>query len=422
MDNCVAYALEHNLQLKDFKYNTASGKETYRQSIRNLLPSVSASSRYSVTFGRSINPNDNTITNTDFFRNEYSLQSSIDLFQGFQKINTIKASKLIYKATQEETLQQKYLLAFRVMSAFYDVKFSEGLITISKEQAEISQANYDLTKKQIELGLMAGADLYEAESTLLTDKLGVTQSENILAAAQLNLIQEMNFEGARNIPLKPDLGENPQQEYPLEANSDSIYHTAKGFIPIIKAQELRARAAKKEVAIARGDLYPSLSFFAGLGTEYSETIVDSLDVTIPFRDQFNDNAFRFIGVSLNVPISNGWSSRSNVKQRKIALLRARNNLEIQEQELYQLIQQLVQEHEALKAEYMQSTQRVDSQNLAFMIARKRYEKGLINALELFTAKNLFASAQNENLQVRLRLKVNESTLDFYSGLPVFNIN
>ena len=55
-------------------------------------------------------------------------------------------------------------------------------------------------------------------------------------------------------------------------------------------------------------------------------------------------------------------------------------------------------------------------------AQKKYEKGLINALELFTAKNLFANAQNENLQVRLRTEINNSTLDFYRGLPVFNIN
>jgi outer membrane protein TolC len=72
-------------------------------------------------------------------------------------------------------------------------------------------------------------------------------------------------------------------------------------------------------------------------------------------------------------------------------------------------------------EYEQSEQKVEAQNLAFVIAQKRYEKGLINALELFTTKTLFASAQNENLQVRLRSEVNKSTLDFYRGLPVFNI-
>jgi len=65
---------------------------------------------------------------------------------------------------------------------------------------------------------------------------------------------------------------------------------------------------------------------------------------------------------------------------------------------------------------------MDAQNIAFTIAQKRYEKGMINAIELFTAKNLSANAQNENLQVRLRSEINKSTLDFYRGLPVFNIN
>ncbi|NNE77334.1 MAG: TolC family protein, partial [Pricia sp.] len=117
-----------------------------------------------------------------------------------------------------------------------------------------------------------------------------------------------------------------------------------------------------------------------------------------------------------------WSARSRVKQQKIERLRAQNNLEVQEQLIFQTIQQLVQEYESLLVEYEQSNQKVSAQNLAFTIAQKRYEKGLINALELFTAKNLYASAQNENLQVGLRAEVNKSTLDFYRGLPVFNIN
>ena len=160
----------------------------------------------------------------------------------------------------------------------------------------------------------------------------------------------------------------------------------------------------------------------GYGTGYFETTRDSEGNTIPFRDQFKDNTYQFIGVSLRVPLSNGWSGRSRVKQQKIAYQRAQNNLEIQEQELMKTIQQLVQEHEALVTEFEQSTKKMEAQNLAFTIAQKRFEKGLISALELFTAKNLYASAQNENLQVRLRSEINESTLDFYKGLPIFNIN
>jgi outer membrane protein TolC len=422
LDDCVAYALENNLQLNDFEYTTESTRETYRQSVRDLLPNISANSNYNIRFGRSVDPNDNSIITTDFFSNNYSLDANLDLFNGFQKINAIKAAKFIYKATQEETLQQKYLLAFQVMQAFYDILFYEGLVEIAKEQLAVSQANFDLVTKQIELGLKAGADLYEAESLLFTDKLNLTQSENQLEAANLTLIQQMNLEGYIKISVQPDLAQDIDSTNYVSVQPDTIYEEAKNFIPIIKARELQVRAAKKQVAASRGNLYPSLSIFGGYGTGYYETTRDTSGTTIPFRDQFKDNTFRFIGLNLNIPISNGWSGRSRVKQQKIEHLRAQNNLDIQEQELFQTIQSLVQEYNAQQVEYEQSTQSMDAQNLAFTIAQKRYEKGLINALELYTAKNLFANAQNQNLQARLRLEITKSTLDFYRGLPVFKIN
>ena len=372
LEECVTFALEHNLQLNDVEYTNQSNKETYRQSIRNLLPSVNASGNYNISFGRAEDPNTGTFVNQDFYSNNYSLESSIDLFQGFQKINSIKASKFLYKATQEEVLQQKYLLAFRVMQAFYDIQFFKGLVAISKEQLSVSQSNYNLVEKQIELGLKAGADLYEAESLLLTDKLNVTQSNNQLASAKLTLIQEMNLENTSDISIQEDLGTIAEVHKNNELKSDSIYDEAREFLPLIKAQELRAKAAKKQVAISRGRLYPSLSLFAGVGTGYFETTRDTLGNTLPFREQ--------------------------------------------------AIQQLVQDYNSLLVELVQSNQKMEAQNLAFTIAQKRYEKGMINALELFTAKNLFASAQNENLQVKLRSEINKSTLDFYRGLPVFNIN
>ena len=422
LDDCISYALQHNLQLNDYNYNQASNKETYRQSIRNVLPNINGYSDYNIRFGRSVDPNDNSIVNTDFFSNNYSINSTIDLFRGFQKINEIKAARFMYKATKEETLQQKYLLAFRVMRSFYDIQFYEGLLVISNEQQVVSQRNFDLVKKQIDLGLKAGADLYEAESLLLTDKLNVTQSANNLAAAKLRLIQEMNLADVTDIIIDTQLPIKNEVTQNAEIRTDSVYNEARDFIPIIKAQMLREKAAKKQIAVAQGSLYPSLSLFGGVGTGYYETTRDDSGLTIPFRDQFRDNTFQFIGVALNIPISNGWSGRSRVKQQKIAYLRAKNNLNIQEQELKQTIQQLVQEYTALQTEFEQSTQKMESQNLAFTIAQKRYEKGLISALELFTAKNLFASSQNENLQVRLRAEVNKSTLDFYRGLPIFSIN
>ena len=422
LDECVSYAIQNNLQVKDFEYSEQANKEDYRQSIRNLLPSVSAFSNYRINFGRSVDPNTNSFVNTEFVSNNYSLDAQIDLFQGFQKVNTIKATKFLYQASYEETLHQKYLLAFRVMSAFYDIQFMKGLLAISKEQVQVSEENYNLVKRQVELGQKAKADLYEAESAWLADQLLVTQSENNLEAAKLALMQEMNLNEDRTITVV-DLGiEKSSSVETVEKNEDSIFSAAQTVVPIIKAQELRIQAAKKQLAATRGALYPSFVFSAGYSSRYVDNNLNSdTGELIPFNTQIKDNAAQFVGVSLRIPISNGWSSRSRVKQQKVAMMRAENNYNIQKQETYQIIQQLVQDGNALQREYEQSNLRRDSQQVAFDIAQKRYEKGLISIIELNQSKNLLANAQNEFLQVRLRSKINKSTLDFYRGLPVFNI-
>ncbi|WP_435261610.1 TolC family protein [Tenacibaculum sp. nBUS_03] len=420
LNKCVEYAIEHNLQIKKNKYKNESNREKYKQSYRNLLPSVRATSDYATRFGRSVDPNDNSISDTSFFINNYSLEASVDLFMGFQKLNAIKVSNLIYKTTEKETLQQKYLLALRVMQAFYDVQFLKGALIIAEEQTKVSQANYDLVKRKIELGVGAGADLYEAESILLTERLNVTTTFNRLAAAKLVLIQEMNLQNTTDIFLVEEITKNEELES-SKVESDSVFKKAKSFIPIIKVHELKIEAVKKQLAIERGKLYPSLSLFGRYGTAYAETIKDNLGNTVSFGKQIKDNAFQVIGLSLNIPISTGWATRSSIKQQKIAFLDAKNDLLIQKQILFKTIQELVLEYHALQVEYKQTIKNEEVQGLAFTIAQKRYEKGMISSIELFTAKNLFANSQNQNLQVKLKLEVNRSTLKFYQGLPVFTI-
>lgn len=422
LENCIDHALTHNLKLNDLKYNIQSNKENYRQSFRELLPAIGAGTNYSIQYGRSVDPNTNVIIVTDFFSNNYSIDADIDIFQGFQKLNTIKSTRFLYEAALEENLQEKYLVAFRIMTAFYDVQFFKGLLKISKEQVDVSLTNYNLVKKQIELGLKAGADLYEAESVLVGDKLLLTQSKNNLKAAQLQLIQEMNLENTTEIEINTSEDMLAKEEILEEVSPDSIYNNALNFIPIIKSQQLKVKAAKKDIAIARGRLSPSLSLFGGYGTGYFETNVDDAGETIPFSTQISDNASQFIGASLRIPISQRWGARSRVKQQKIALLRATNNLEIQKQELNKIIQELLQNYDASASEYEQTTQNEASRLLVFTIAQKRYDKGLISAVELYQSKNLYAKAQNENLQMKLKLKVQKKTLEFYMGLPVFNIN
>ncbi len=419
LEECIDYALAYNLSIKDANYNESAHKEIYTQSIRELLPTVSGYADYSIRYGRSVDPNDNSITNSSFFSNNYYLNGSLDLFQGFKKLNILRASNLLYKAAKEDILQQKFLLLFSVMNAYYDIVFYEGLVTIAKELVEISKSNYKLTKKQIDLGLKAGADLYEAESALLKDELVLTRHKNQLKTAKLKLMQEMNYKEADSLVIIPIAIANPFTDTKIQS-TDSVFNIAKKTVPLLKAQGFRVEAAQKQLAVERGNYYPSFSLFASYGSGYFETNVDAEDVTKPFRTQIDENMSSTVGLSVNIPIFDRATVRSRVKQQKIALLRAKNNLEIQEQVLFQEIQQLILENNALKTEFSQSSTQVMVQEQTFKIAQKKYENGLMNIIGLNQAKTLYAISKNDHLQVYLKLQINNSILDFYNGAPIVN--
>lgn len=421
LDQCIDYALANNLTVQDLNLRANARKESYSQSYREFLPSLRGQSNYNIQYGRSVDPNTNAIIGTNFFSNNYSINASADIFRGFQRSNNIKATKFLLEAAKEDIIQEEYFLAFRVMTAFYDVLFFEEQLKISTEQVDISRNQYKFIQRQIELGLKAGTDLYEAEAVLIADQLVLTQNENNLQAAELALIQEMNLQNATEIEIRNISSEPLQIRKEQEIHPDSIYRTALSFMPGIEAQRLRIRAEEKHLEITKGRLYPSISLSAGYGTGFYETRLNASGEIIPFGNQIRDNANLFVGLSLGIPIIDRWRIRSDINQQKILISQSVNENKIRKLELQKTINQLIQDYEASQSEYIQTNQSETARKLAFEVAQKKYEKGLISIIELNRAKNQYAMSQNENLQIKLRLKVQKKTLDFYRGKPTFNI-
>ncbi|MGG2382966.1 TolC family protein, partial [Salmonella enterica] len=56
LEECLRYATENNINVKQAEFNQQISKNTYLQSKLNLLPTVSANASYSFNFGYSINP------------------------------------------------------------------------------------------------------------------------------------------------------------------------------------------------------------------------------------------------------------------------------------------------------------------------------------------------------------------------------
>ncbi len=424
LDDCIAYALEHNLMQETQNYNAKISKERWRQSKRDMLPTIGVSyPRYNVSFGRNLDPVTNSFINTRFVSGlSGGLSSSITLFESFKKWHTLSYQKLIYKSSKFDKQQTEYDLAFRVMDLFNSVLFQQGTLEIIKEQQTTNLLNQKAIAKKVELGLVAKADFYEIEAATSADALDVLKAENALKAAKLVLIQEMNLE-ASNIAIIQDIPSELLLDNDESLHIETLYGASQDILPSIQKSKIYVEMTKKDLAIKKTARLPRVSIGAGISTHFSDNFKDIFGGSIPFNEQIKNNQSKYIGLSLNYPLFGNGRTRSSIKIAKIQLEKAETQLEIEEQRTYKIIQELLQKNEALIAEEQLNLKKVKAKERAYDIAQKKYEKELINLYELQLASNTYLAAKIDQVRLMAQMAIQKRTLDFYNGtfiLPTTN--
>jgi outer membrane protein len=231
----------------------------------------------------------------------------------------------------------------------------------------------------------------------------------------------MNYPVDQELKLQ-DLNDISYVSSAVFENADSVYSMAVKHLPGVEAKQLELNAVEKNLAISRGQLSPSVALFGGYYTGYYETRTDEAGNPIPFRDQFSNNASQSVGLSLSIPVFARWRNRSQIKLSKLDLEAKKVELQDYKNQLYYEIESYCQELSATSAEYLQAKKQTESNELAFEVAQKKKEQGLINILDFYTSKNLLSNAQGELLRTKLQYIIKRKTIDFYMGKPVFGIS
>ena len=182
--------------------------------------------------------------------------------------------------------------------------------------------------------------------------------------------------------------------------------------PEIKAQELRVKGADHSVLIAKSAYYPQLAFNAGLGSNYYKT--SGFDAE-SFGKQLKNNFSQYLGLSLNVPIFNRFSTRNNVRSARIDHDNQVLKLEDAKKSLYKEIQQVYYNAIAAESRYVSSRQAVASNEDAFRLTQGKYENGKASITEFNEAKNNLLKAQSDMVQAKYESLYQNSLLDFYRG-------
>jgi outer membrane protein len=417
LNQCISYAIENNINLKNYELEEKISVESWRQSKRNMLPSLSASSGAGLSFGRSVDPATDAYTTTSYYNNSYSLSSSISLFKGFYKQNNIKYYEFSKNKAEYNKQNASDDLAFSVMSAFFDVLYYKGMLKIADEQVEASKMSLKTTEKKVEVGLTAKTDLLDMRANLESEELFKIQIENYVKTAMLELKQLMNYLLVEDM----ELVQSSRMVFNEDiSNTTELFNQFTKWSPYFRSIETGVKATEKTLALSRAYLYPSISAYGSLSTGFYETNTDDSGNTIAFFDQFKDNGGKYLSLSLSIPIFYQGSYRSNVKQAKLSLEQAKNNLQNEKQELFFDMVTNLTELEAYYKEYNQYVKSRESAELAFQAAEKKFDQGLIDINDYYIAKNRLANIQSEVLRSRTQWEIKMKTLEFYKGQRFWN--
>ena len=442
LQKCVDYALENNLDVRQAEYNVQNSQTDVMQSKSQFLPSVNASAYYGYNFGQRIDPFTNQFAQSTVNTGNFNLSANWTLFSGLQNLNQLTQSQYNEKANDFAYKNTQYLTSLAVTTSFLQILFNEETLEVANEQLGITSQQIERTKKLVDAGSAPKGSLYDIEAQYAREELAQVNADNQVVLAYLSLKQLLRLPGDYNmevvIPTQFD-----SAALALPTSLDMVIQTAYDTYPSIKSNEYALLSAEKQVTISNSSMIPRLTLSGSLGTGYSGNATDVVSSSITgtrpigfvestsdvvvsptytqetktqgFGDQVTNNFNQSLGLSLSIPIFNKMNNRATVNRAKVSYSIQETALEKEKQKVRQDIEKAYADALAAFKSFKSTEKGLKSLNEAFNYAQKRFDVGMINAVDYNVAKTNLFRAESDLVKAKYDYIFKMKILDFYQG-------
>jgi outer membrane protein len=424
LEDCIGYALDNNLQIKREQLRTELAKNNLFQSKIDLLPDLGAGGSH--TFGGGRTPDYSSFSYSNHLSSgNFGLQSTLVLFSGLQKINTIKMNSYNFLLINENYKKAINDISLAIASAYLQILFNRELLEIAKSQISVTKLQVEKTSKLVEVGNLARGSLLDIQAQKAAEDASVTNAQNNLNISYLTLAQILDLDTVKNFTIAVPEGLNIPEMF--NENSDSIYHIALGNQPEIKSSEFALKYARSNLAIARGGRAPVLSLTGNYYTQYNlnamKTIVPydpltgapAVTADYPVKEQLKDNLYKQISINLSIPIFSKWQIQTKICNAKINVADAEYALKQSQLTLRKEIEQAYADALAAFQNYKSNMESVSAHEENFKYVQQKFDVGLINSVDYNIAKNANTKAKSDLLQAKYEFIFKSKILEFYKG-------
>lgn len=410
LDECINYAIEHNLDLQKTQLARQQAEYQYKASKNAWLPTLSANAGEYLGFGQSpsytgVYVSDNSSSTS------FGASLSLPLFQGLNFYNTAKADALNLQATEMDQKATQLNLKLNVMAFYMQVLYGKEQVEIARRQVELSAEQLQKTQQLFENGRVAEADVYESRAQLATDQATLTQMETDLALSLLTLTQILEIEDFEGFEVSSPETFFAGQTLELDAPQNTITQALLNQ-PAMEAARLRLQKSHYDLKASKSAWYPSLDFYGGYSNGLYHYFGDTYPNT-PTDEQLKRNSRAQLGVSLNIPIFNGMRTKYRVKMTEISIADQQLSLENTEKTLRKEIQQAYGNARAAQQKMAAMENSLEASRVAYDYAKAGYDMGKKTLLELNESKIRYHKAESDLLQARYEYLYRCKIIEYY---------
>ena len=408
---CMQYAVSHNAQVRRATLELDNYEATRLGAVGQFLPSVDAGVGVQYNFGRAIDPETNGYTDVSTFYNGYSVQASLAVFDGFSRLNALKAAKASALMGRSALREQQDQTALSTLRAWANVAYYEGTVRMAEERRREAELMLRQTQTMVDIGRKSEADLAQMEAQQAEADYELTRQQNLLASAVLELKQGMRYPLGDTLVLA-------SETHGLDARNDTFTASECAISHPSLMQSFHAMQSRLyEWRQTRGSLFPSLSMSAGLSTTYYHTLHTPSGTS--FSDQLKNNLGEYVAATLSVPLFSRLQRTTSVRRAKNYYRMAQDAYEEKRTELEKLSREAWQDLTAYRKQTAQMEKKVAADSLAYQLTRRQYEEGLSTAIDLHTSSAQLLQSKATLLQCRLMTMVKHELVRYYKGETIW---
>lgn len=408
LNDVLKIAIENNVLIKQAKNNLETYDYQIKNAFGNFLPTLSASTGWRWNREDFKNQFDQSMT---FESRAYnvSANSSITLFDGLASIATYEKSKNDYNAYSKYLERLKQDIVFQTEYKFFNVLKAKKLLEVAEQNLLWNKKSLETITEKNKLGQTTLADVYQQQVDYGSAELQLIQAKNNYENLRNDLISflmldiNLDYEFLEDKKFEFDLAEYEKFEKDFSDFSKIIELTLNNRNDYI-SQKLFLDSKLDDITIARGNHFPrltgNLSFYTGANNP---------------SDLFKSRQYS-AGLTLSIPIFDGWSTSTRVQLSETNFENARIQLADKEKQIKVELKKAFLDLETAKKKLEVNNKNLIAAAENRKLNEERYNLGSGTLLNLLIANSSYVNAQTQQVNSMYDYIIQKEQVLYYLGL------